>query len=280
MDAVVDTSVLTDVLLKPSIREQALMALASFGATHLPEYALKEFREGPLHYFVWAHNRIAADGSLAALLGSLASMARTPRRYLTSTAAEAFREAAIQFKAEHKTLGKMVEKYGEDADPDKVIADRFLIALRSLILKAWKKRKKLTSSVIGALPCFQEQAPFLDVSGTISLAGPACNRTLPCAMADIMRSDLPRTRRMLSALTSGAAPEKHETEKRVEVLKLICQKRSPEVPHKLCRAIGDAAFAFLCPAGGVMLTTNARDHMPLADAVGVSVITPTEAAPS
>lgn len=52
--------------------------------------------------------------------------------------------------------------------------------------------------------------------------------------------------------------------------------RNPKRPieDKDCRSLGDAVFAFLAPDGATILTTNERDHKPLAEALGKKVETP------
>ena len=37
---------------------------------------------------------------------------------------------------------------------------------------------------------------------------------------------------------------------------------------KTCRDLGDAVYAFFAPPDSVVLTTNIRDHRPLAEALG------------
>jgi len=40
------------------------------------------------------------------------------------------------------------------------------------------------------------------------------------------------------------------------------------VTRETCRDLGDAVFAFFCTNNAVVLTTNLRDHEPLAKAIG------------
>ncbi len=49
---------------------------------------------------------------------------------------------------------------------------------------------------------------------------------------------------------------------------------NPPGDEKTCRSLGDAIFAFFAPADAAILTTNERDHRPLAAALGKSVDTP------
>ncbi|MCP4201222.1 MAG: hypothetical protein GY769_04735 [bacterium] len=48
------------------------------------------------------------------------------------------------------------------------------------------------------------------------------------------------------------------------------------MPEKVCRALGDAIFALYCPEGAEILTTNVKDHRPLAEAVNRRVVSPRE----
>ena len=54
--AYVDTTILTDVLLKKGeAHDDALAALAKFDVTQLPLYAIKEFKRGPLNNYRWMY---------------------------------------------------------------------------------------------------------------------------------------------------------------------------------------------------------------------------------
>jgi len=41
-----------------------------------------------------------------------------------------------------------------------------------------------------------------------------------------------------------------------------------------CRALGDAYFALFAPADADILTTNLKDHRPLAEALGKTAVSP------
>ena len=63
--AVVDTTILTDVLLNTGeVRANALNAISHYDETYLPVYAIKEFKAGPLKNFVWM-----LLGSIAIFMG-------------------------------------------------------------------------------------------------------------------------------------------------------------------------------------------------------------------
>lgn len=86
--AYIDTTVLTDALLKDDARAKA--ALDRYDWTGLPVYAIKEFRAGPLKNWIWFYN-ILFNNSYPNALRALHRMAFTPKRYTTLTAIEAIR---------------------------------------------------------------------------------------------------------------------------------------------------------------------------------------------
>src|SRR5208337_350174 len=93
--AFIDTTVLTDALIKTGeVRKSAIEAIRKFSVTELPVFAIKEFKAGPLKNFAWMHNKLVTVASFERALDALHRMSRTPRRYTTSTAIEALREAA------------------------------------------------------------------------------------------------------------------------------------------------------------------------------------------
>src|SRR5437879_2347183 len=127
--AYVDTTVLTNVLLKrrwPAGRE-ALGALKRYSATELPEYAVKEFKKGPLAVFVWLHNKLVTTRSVAHTVAAIRRVAPTPQRYRVSTALEALAEAMRAAGAE--TPKEFAEKYGVAARSDRVNCDEYRLAL-------------------------------------------------------------------------------------------------------------------------------------------------------
>jgi hypothetical protein len=81
---------------------------------------------------------------------------------------------------------------------------------------------------------------------------------------------------MLTALRN-AIPEnssRKEDRERRKVLKRLVNTPKLPLDRESCRALGDAIFAFFCPEDAVVLTTNVRDHEPLARAVGKRAVAP------
>jgi hypothetical protein len=73
--AFVDTTVLTDILLKTDWqRERSVKALRSFRRTELPVYAIKEFKAGPLGHFVWLHNKLQTTKCVSATMMAVAKL--------------------------------------------------------------------------------------------------------------------------------------------------------------------------------------------------------------
>ena len=84
---------------------------------------------------------------------------------------------------------------------------------------------------------------------------------------DITLSDL------VAAIDSQ--PSKPENQRRRKVLKEMY--RIPKryvVTNQACRDLGDAIFALFAPADSTVLTTNLKDHLPLAQALGKTATEP------
>src|SRR5215472_11127698 len=97
-DAFIETTVLTDFLLKRDGSETAAAAAFDrFEKKVVPQFAWKEFKRGPLKNFVWAHNKLADTKSLLATLTALQRLSRSLQRYLTSTAIQAVQTAFAGF---------------------------------------------------------------------------------------------------------------------------------------------------------------------------------------
>jgi hypothetical protein len=269
--AIVDTTILTDVLLNSGeARSYANNALKQFSQTLLPVYAIKEFKSGPLKNFVWMHNKFALLGSYEKALDALQRMSRTPKRYTTSTAIQALKEAAGSIAK--VTAGNLVDKYGEGATYDRIQCDELRIQIKIAIVKAWKKRRKVTTDIVCPLTCYKEIAPF-EQRGLIELGLSECDKSNKCAMATLLMTKPNDLLLMRNAIVESDKPENKQ---RAKILRQLY--RTPNVPieNKDCRKLGDAIFVFIAPDDAVILTTNAVDHIPLANAVGKQVVTPSE----
>jgi hypothetical protein len=265
-EAYVETTVLTNYLLKPGSLKcmQARAALSRYGTTFLPVFAIKEWKAGPLSHYRYVHAKLVTTGSLRNTLAALANLPlRSPYRRATSLEALA---AAAQ-------LEPHVRKSGTHAPiDDKEMADRYRLAIQSLIVRSWRKRRKVASQTIQELACYTEAEPKIDKDGLFDLKPHACDRDVECSLAGELKSAPDLLRRL-----RGAIPEKssrQEDVRRRQVLKKLINTPKRPLDRDECRSLGDAIFAFFCPQSAVILTTNIRDLGPLARAIGKSVEKP------
>lgn len=269
--AFVETTVLTDVLLKGNSAHGRLakQALARYDETQLPVYAIKEFKAGPLKNFAWFYNKLAATKSFARAVDALHGMALSPRRYTTATALEALREAA-ESVSQSQTLQSLVDRYGPAASPDAVLCDQFQSSIKVLIFKAWKQRRRVTSSVVHPLNCYPEFGP-VEEQGQISLVPLTCDKSQTCCLAPELVSRSAEIEQL--QLTSGTQPDKPENRNRSKALRAILRTPKRPFTDDMCRRLGGAYFALFAPADAVILTTNDRDVKPLASALDKSTDT-------
>lgn len=87
-------------------------------------------------------------------------------------------------------------------------------------------------------------------------------------MADALRARPDLLAKMAEAIPSSSL--RREDIKRRQVLRDLARlkKHHYELTPERCRALGDAVFAFFAPSDCVVLTTNLKDHLPLANALG------------
>lgn len=269
--AFVDTTVLADALLKPDERSRrALRALQAFDDAAMPGYALKEFRSGPLYGFVWFHNTLVETRGVAPTIERLRRLAF--RRGLQATTLEAL-EGGLDAMGLAQ-LAVLEREYGATATHDAMLYDRIRLHVKTLVLKAWKRRRKLVSRVVCELGCFEEDDPTETPAGTLAFKRFGCDpRTTGCATADCLRERGEATGRVRRELL----PEDGRGTRQTGLLRRILRGRAAAITSDDCRALGDAVFAILAPDGWTILTTNISDHRPLAEAVGKSACTPEEA---
>jgi hypothetical protein len=258
-DAYVETTVLTDVLLKPGSPKQqrAKAALARYEHTLLPVYSIKEWKAGPLSYFAYLHNKLVFTRSLAGTLQAVAALPRQGYRRATST--EAIAAAGQVAKAQEK-------KYAGLGGTDRENADRYRLALVSIILRSWQKRRRTTSHVVDDLPCYFEVAPRVGSDGLFDLDPKLCDGEQECCLASALKSKPDLLEALHSAIPQGSG--RREDQQRRQALKRLIKHPKDRVTREICRDLGDAIFAFFCPDDAVVLTTNLRDHGPLAEALG------------
>jgi len=240
-----DTTVLADALLKVSSGpgKDALRAISGSTEVILCQYAIKEFRSGAFSHFVWTYNKAVECSDWATFFAACARMAQTPRKNHTSTALEALSSASTT---------------GKELNLESVRA-----TLRLIILKAWRGRRKLATSIVGILDCYLEESELVQLNDKFELGRLACDAGKPCAAAAqlLVSGDAAR---LLSIVESQA--DKRENTTRSKALQEILKNRRPNA-HQ-CRALGDAAIVSYAPSDATILTTNSKDLEPLARGLG------------
>ncbi len=257
--AYVETTILTNVLLKPGSEKEssAKRALARYDSTILPVYSIKEWKAGPLQHFAYFHNKLVATQSLSNTIAALNSLAYSP--YKKSTSFEAL-EAVTRLDTGPAPASATREVR------DRETADRYRLAVASLILRSWRKRRKVTSQTVQDLVCYTEAEPRIGKDGLFDLRPQKCDSTRECSLSTLLKA----RRDVLIALRNAipAMSSRREDRERRKVLKQLVNTPKLPLGRESCRALGDAIFAFFCPEDAVVLTTNLRDHEPLARAVG------------
>ena len=263
-DAYLETTILTDLLLKPKTRKQARakLALRRYDSTILPVYAIKEWKAGPLDHYAWVHDKLRITKSLAATLRAISEL---PNYYRKPTATDAIAAAGTVQEAKQT-------KWQGLGDTEEARADSYRLALAKLIIGSWRKRRKLTTRVIQDLDCYIEAEPEISKDGLLDLKPTRCEPDRECSLAAQLKAD----RKTLESLR-GAIPEdsgRREDQNRRKALKQLIKHPNIVLDQETCRSLGDAIFAFFCPARAVILTTNLRDHAPLAEAIGKKAESP------
>lgn len=267
--AFIDTSVMTDALLKQ--REAGVVArkaIAGFKETQLPVYAIKEFKAGPLRYYVWFYNKVLTTSSWGDAVESIRAIAATPQRNRLSTALQALAE--FEHSIGSALPAEVAAKYPGNSRSEVTRAEA-KIWLKTIILRAWRNRRKISTTVVAPLTCYRESDLRISPSGAID------DKPVVCSVRDCcMRQDFIKEPTALGNLLKACddLPDKAETTKRRQALRQLVRTPKRELSEKDCRALGDAVFSFFCPADAVILTNNLVDHGPLAKAVNKQALKP------
>jgi hypothetical protein len=257
-DAYIETTILTDLLLKPKTPKQAraTAALQRFDETLLPVYSIKEWKAGPLAHFARVHDKLLLTGSLK---DTLVAISIVPAGYRKSTSTEAIAAAAVSAESRLKTYVGLGSR-------DQDMADCYRYALYSLIKRSWRKRRTITDKVVDDLDCYTEVEPKIDRTGLLDLEPKLCEERRECCLAERLKSRPDLLEKLRSSIPSNS--QRPEDTKRRQALKRLIKHPTQLLDRDDCRSLGDAIFAFFCPEGAVVLTTNIRDHGPLAESIG------------
>jgi hypothetical protein len=270
--AFVDTTILTDCLLKPSSDKgkAAKAALRNFSETELPVYAIKEFKAGPLHGYIWLHNVFVTEDNFQRTLFRLHALSTSKNRNLALTAQEALAEASGYFSSFTST--QLMDEYGKKANADSMQVDTYRLRLKELVLRGWGKRRRLTTRVVVPISCYQEVSPTENAKGMITYEMYQCEPGRECSLAKELKANISDLRKLRKAVSK--MPASAEQARRHNALDVIVSMPGRKVTEQMCRALGDAIFAFFAPMDSVILTTNTKDHEPLAASLGKKVERP------
>jgi hypothetical protein len=269
--AYLDTTVVANALLRSDATgKRCAEAIERYAYSEMPEYALKELKAGPLSAWVWAHNKFNETRSFADTLAAIGVISSTPRRNFSASALQALQQAAEADKASFVTdLGLP----GDGGAPiDRALADRYRLYLRRKVISAWRRRRTVVSHVSLPLLCFIEGDLLEKSGGNLAFERYSCPRNADCDVFKVlsrMRDDVYRLMEVVKA-----QPQKPENTKRYQALRHIHRTPNRAYSDSLCRGLGDAVFSLMAPRDCVILTTNIKDHGPLAKAVGKVAVEP------
>lgn len=267
--AYVETTILTDVLLKPETPKQvaAKQALARYGETLLPVYAIKECKYSPMDHYAYVHDKLVQTRSLRYTFRAINSLNPVKGARRRATSLEALEAAA--------TLEPAISVQSTSgAARDEEMADRYRLALARLIISSWRKRRRVTTKTIHDLECYTEAEPRIGKDGFFDMTPRECSGDRPCCLWDELTRE--ESRPLLIAMRNSI-PETsatYEDRNRRRVLKTLIN--TPKIPlmRDDCRWLGDAVFVFFCPDDAEILTTNVNHHRPLAAAIRKRAVAP------
>lgn len=269
--AFIETTILADVLLKPNTKGKAASELLSeYEFTQLPVFAIKEFKGGPLNYYIYTYNKCVTEKSISNVIIAIHNLSRTPQKYRTATALEAIAEG---LKATSLTTDDLLKKYGGAADNDTVQCDTLKYNLKYRIISAWKQRRKISTEVVNELACYKEVEPYENQRGLLEVNPTKCKPERECCLGNEYRlrlSKLALIEKSILQLPTELG-NKRENIARKRHLREIGRKSKQLITEDTCRAMGDIYFALLCPMDADILTTNITDLKPLAESLGKTI---------
>ena len=269
--AYLDTTVVANALLRSDqIGQRSVEAIRRFDVAEMPEYAIKEFKAGPLSGWIWCHNKFNETRSLADTIAAINSISATPRRNFSASARQAFEQPT---KTDQASFAQVLD-LGQHAEPilDKALADRYRLYLRRRITQAWQRRRSIATKVSMPLLCFIEGELETDSGGGLHFERYSCPRDSDCSVFAELCKRGDAVGRILAALENQG--DKPENQKRYQALRHIVRTPKRGFSDNKCRDLGDAVFAIMAPPDSIILTTNIKDHGPLASALGKVALEP------
>ena len=257
-----DTTVLVEALFKtPARRRRAKAAIGAFSGSSVSVYAIKEMHAGAMSYLIWLFNKLSETRSLAKTMEAIGAV--WMQRNRMATALEML--AALQ----SEVVGAELSDAWNPFQTDRMLADMHMQSLRRIILNGWRDRRRLTTEVVDELKCFPEESPFYDEElKMLVMTRRGCPTNRDCSYAPKLRS---RPRELENLLKVIEGSTRAEDNRRRKALRTLFNTPNRKFEDKQCRDLGDAYFALHCPSDSVILTSNVKDHQPLAAALGKSV---------
>jgi len=257
-----DTTVLIEALFKTRPRRRrARAAIQAYQNSLLPVYAIKEMSAGALSNIIWLYNKLMETHSLAKTYEAIGANIRRPNRVATSM--------ELLQAANESILGRDLADARTAAQTDQMQSEMLALSLRRIIRNGWRDRRKLTTEVVGELDCFPENSPFIDEELKIMTMGEKdCSARRDCHYAPGLRK---RPSELSLLLDVIKASDRREDIRRRKALHALKNTPNRKFESSDCRGLGDAYFALHCPEDATILTSNTKDHAPLAQAVGRSV---------
>ncbi len=266
--AFVDTTIFADCLLKVGEKQSAAKKLLKkFDKQGLPVFAIREFKAGVLSNFIWAHNELAMCKSYTKAFQNIQNKA-IYKRYKLLSSLEAL--TTVMYMNKLVPIKSIKEKSGEYFNQDEYLVEKYRTSLKFFILKAWQKRRKLTTDVINELNCYseldiRETGKFLD-SKPID-----CSTDSDCCLLPLYKKNITILKQLREELKK--LKQKPERDRQIKLLKDII-KRKNELTSKECRSLGDIYFLVACPVESTIITTNESDFKPLCEAIGKKMMSP------
>lgn len=270
--AFVDTTILCNALeLSGGRRAQsAVAALREYSSTETPYYALRELRAGPLSSWILAHNVLTAENSIEDAVERLGRMSAFRPRQGAVTSLSIITGLLGVLDKQRQAAGAGTI---QDFDPKTALEDYLAIQ----ILKAWKKRRSITTKVVQPLACFVDSELKLEDRLLKFDGGAECAKGAACGAALELKKRSPVVTQLLKKVFSPPPKgnvEKREKTRRRQALKEVLAKAPADFPRKDCRALGDAYFCVMAPDDSEILTTNASDFEEMADELGKALKIP------
>lgn len=233
-----------------------------------PYYALRELLEGHVQNLCVTHNVLqAAENPAEALIALLRRSPAEGRK----------KEAKLQAIAISFYTAFANNPSGARSDIKREILQDLALRINNL----WRRARKLKNvNFVQSLGCFNDGKIKYGTAG--ELRGPndafGCIKTERCAAAAYLYDNKSDLTKMIHALHPNnldpTVANKNENQQRRKALKELLANGSNKFHKNRCRALGDAYFAAMCPAGSVVVTSNTKDHIPLCLALNKQAVEP------